>query len=371
MATPVPPRLKFARSPIIIPIDTSSMALPYPVTSSRVEIKLWRICATEPVKAQYVLSKNVVSATQTLMSYNISNYIKEFINPIYPELTTTINDELDEIAVNIKVTSFFTYGPITDLYLDTYSVVTNGYTLYTTGRNVQKTLPRFLCNTNIKINVMTGMGNYVDFITDNVDFTHTLFFGSRTYEVYHSDFTPTCDISIWKIPVSWDNYGDNAGGELPTYLKLVYDNQFEEPLYYKIPIAYVEECKYQPVNIYFINSYGGWQPLIFFKNRTTSATVKGTDYKLAQDDYNYNPSVAQYQSININGKRTHKLNTGWIDENYNELIENLMVSETILMDGVPVNCKTQTMEYKTDIKDKMINYTIVFEEAFNLINDMV
>ena len=116
---------------------------------------------------------------------------------------------------------------------------------------------------------------------------------------------------------------------------------------------------------------GGWQPLIFYKNSTMSASLKGTDYKLAQNDYNYDVRQGQYQSININGKRTHKLNTGWVDESYKELIENLMASEVILLDNKPVNCKTQSMEYKTFIKDRMINYTIVFEEAVNLINDMI
>jgi len=41
------------------------------------------------------------------------------------------------------------------------------------------------------------------------------------------------------------------------------------------------------------------------------------------------------------------------------------------LDDKPVNVKTQSSELKTTLKDKMINYEIEFEYAFNLINDVV
>jgi hypothetical protein len=132
-----------------------------------------------------------------------------------------------------------------------------------------------------------------------------------------------------------------------------------------------EEYKYTPVECTFINRYGGWEFLTFFKAQSNSVSVKGTDYKLTQSTINYNTSKGQIKSFNINGKQTIKLNTGWVNENYSELITDLLLSETVLIDGKPVQVKTQGSELKSVLKDKMINYEVEFEYAYNLINDVI
>jgi hypothetical protein len=65
-----------------------------------------------------------------------------------------------------------------------------------------------------------------------------------------------------------------------------------------------------------------------------------------------------------------KLNTGWVDENTIELLVELITSETILLDNEPVNLKDKSIQKKTRLKDKMINYEMNFEYSFNLINDV-
>ena len=132
-----------------------------------------------------------------------------------------------------------------------------------------------------------------------------------------------------------------------------------------------EECKYTPVECTFINRYGGWEVLTFFKQQTNSISAKGTDYKLTQDTINYNTSIGQFKTFNLNGKQTVKLNTGFVDENYSELITDLLLSETVLLDDKPVTVKTQGSDLKTSLKDRLINYEMEFEYAYNLINDVV
>jgi hypothetical protein len=131
------------------------------------------------------------------------------------------------------------------------------------------------------------------------------------------------------------------------------------------------ECKYTPVRCSFINRYGGWKDIIFFKAQTNNISTKGTDYKLMPSAINYNTSKGQVKSFNINGTQTIKLNTGFVDDNYSELITDLLLSETVLLDEKPVMVKTQGSELKTSLKDKMINYEIEFEYAYNLINDVI
>ena len=59
-----------------------------------------------------------------------------------------------------------------------------------------------------------------------------------------------------------------------------------------------------------------------------------------------------------------------MDENYSELITDLMLSETILLDNKPVKIKTQSSELKNSLKDKLINYEIDFEYNYDLINNV-
>ena len=73
----------------------------------------------------------------------------------------------------------------------------------------------------------------------------------------------------------------------------------------------------------------------------------------------------------ITEKRNVITYTGWVNENYNNLIQDLLLSETILLDGKPATAKTQGVELKTRTNNKMINYEIEFDFAFDLINNVV
>jgi len=100
-------------------------------------------------------------------------------------------------------------------------------------------------------------------------------------------------------------------------------------------------------------------------------TVKGSDYNLLPDAIDYNVYRGQGKMFNINGNKTIKCNTGWVKENYNELINNLLLSETVLLDNKPVKVKTQSHTYKTDLLDRNINFEIDFEYSFDLINNVI
>ena len=61
-----------------------------------------------------------------------------------------------------------------------------------------------------------------------------------------------------------------------------------------------------------------------------------------------------------------KCNTGWVDENYIGMINELLLSEKLLIDGFPVTLKTESMLKKKWLKDKNINYEMEFEYSNNL-----
>ena len=68
------------------------------------------------------------------------------------------------------------------------------------------------------------------------------------------------------------------------------------------------------------------------------------------------------------------MNTGFILEDAVSTVEELFLSENVYIrfDGktLPVIPKSKSFVQKTNLNDKLINYTVQFEFAFNLINNV-
>ena len=85
----------------------------------------------------------------------------------------------------------------------------------------------------------------------------------------------------------------------------------------------------------------------------------------------YNVLQGQRRRFNHQGKQSIKCNTGWVPENYFELIQDLLLSEVVLLNGKPAVVKSKSSEKKTSLNNKVINYEIEFEYNYGLINDVI
>ena len=126
----------------------------------------------------------------------------------------------------------------------------------------------------------------------------------------------------------------------------------------------------EPQLVQFVNRYGGLDFIWFFKMRTDSISTESKDYKLLQPNLNYDTTIGQNAKYNFNGKQSVRMNTGFVNENYNELIQDLILSEKVWINSIPAIVKSSGTEFKTQIRNKNINYEIEFEYAFDLINNM-
>ena len=126
----------------------------------------------------------------------------------------------------------------------------------------------------------------------------------------------------------------------------------------------------EPQKVQFVNRYGGLDFIWFFKMRTDSISTESKEYKLLQPNLNYDTTIGQNAKYNFNGKQSVRMNTGFVNENYNELIQDLMLSEKVWINSIPAIVKSSGTEFKTQIRNKNINYEIEFEYAFDLINNM-
>jgi hypothetical protein len=144
-----------------------------------------------------------------------------------------------------------------------------------------------------------------------------------------------------------------------------------------VNVYYLDECRYVPYRVTFVNKFGAFQDIWFFKKSVENTRVKGEEYKasiFSQADLSYKTYQHQQQSFLVNGKDTITMNTGFVNDDYNEVIKQLMLSEQIsyLDNGqtIPVNIKTKNVRYKTSRNDKLANYTIEFERSFDIINNI-
>jgi len=365
------------RSPFIIEVNEVG------AIGSKVELYIYPYGSSVPATPTYTLSKSNPSLTQLSTVYNVSNYVKEYIDNIKATYINYIGgiEQNNEWAL-FRVKRYKLVGSTYTL-LDTLDYVgVNGFTDYTSGnQNPSDIKMLLLANTNINnyyysqatypndliqyfnliVDKPTATTTTIDVKYERIDgvvFTIILSFGVGNIGI----FNPTIPISLVKTHPNYNN---------GCKVTITYTPATGSPIvnvFYTYPI---EECKYTPVLCDFINRYGGWQTITFFKQQTNTIAVKGTDYKLTQSAINYNTSIGQFKTFNTNGKQTVKLNTGFVDENYSELITDLLLSETVLLDDKPVTVKTQGSDLKTSLKDRLINYEMDFEYAYNLINDVV
>ena len=348
-----------ARSPFIIEVNETGQ------TGSKIELFIWNKGDTEPTVPNYVMSKDIPSASQIANYYNISNFLSEFIDNTNAVKTTNVANESNTDWCLFKVKRYY----FDDIYilLDTISYVgLNGFTEYTDGKQEAIVANSYVLQNQNIVNtwLKESAYGYFNLLIDGSAKDYEIIWQNSSYETTYN--IPATGIQFLKIPYSKATL---TNPQLP-YEILLYNNT-DAINEFTINTQPIEECKYTPVECTFINSFGGWQFLTFFKAQSNSINVKGSEYNLLPDNIDYNIYKGQSKAFNINGTKSIKLNTGWVAENYNELIHDLLLSETVLLDNKPAKVKNKSFEYKTDLKDKNINFEIEFEYAFNIINDVV
>ena len=77
---------------------------------------------------------------------------------------------------------------------------------------------------------------------------------------------------------------------------------------------------------------------------------------------NYDSSIENYVS---DSSQTIQVNTDWVEEDYNDIFKQLLVSDEIYWiqeDGSskPLSITTSNIQFKTGVVDKLIRYTFDF-----------
>jgi hypothetical protein len=143
----------------------------------------------------------------------------------------------------------------------------------------------------------------------------------------------------------------------------------------KLTVDNIEECKYDPYKVTFVNKFGALQDLWFFKRTNEVLTTKTENFKRnIIVNGAYDTSRHQQKILTKNGSEKLTLNTGFYPEEYNEVFKQMQLSEDCWIEinsqTLPINVSSSSLNYKTHLNDKLINYTIEIDFAFDTINNI-
>lgn len=352
----------FARSPYIVTIDEVGQE------STRLELFIWNGTGAAPLFPSYSLSKQVSGIDNIETYYNLSPFIREYFDftKSNPYLSTSNANTNQYAYCNVKYKTYFTIDGVESLIDENTDKAYDGYGLYENGSNYvgQKYLLSdkslvggsntyyYPCEIN---NTLQDPGSLtIQTATDwSVRYTNL-----ETGAVQGFNLGNDITINVRKVWSAWLSVGNK--------LEVLNSNDVVQIAYYFVPQC---ECKYDVITCDFINRWGGWQREFFYKASNESVEMSNTQYKLNPTDFpNYNLYEGQIKTFNTNAKRSIKVNTGWVEENYKVTLEEMLMSEVIRINGLPAILKTKSVEKFKSINTKTINYQMEFEMAYDIIN---
>lgn len=144
-----------------------------------------------------------------------------------------------------------------------------------------------------------------------------------------------------------------------------------------IKITQLSECKFTPYKTTFINKFGVLQDLYFFKKSVEKMTTKRESYKAntLTSSNTYNTYNHTKRDFNIEANESVSLSSGFVNESYNEVFKQMMLSEKVWITNAnnqvyPINIKTSNITFKTSVNDRLVEYTIEFDNSYNVLNDI-
>ena len=353
----------FVRSPYIVTINESGQE------GSKIELFIWNGTGSAPATPQYTLSKLIPATNNLNTYYNISPYVREYItwNTRQTPYSTYSASQTTQWC-NVQVKRYkLDSGSYTLLGTDTYKAF-DGFGYYEEGYNPTLTYDilrqegtyTYAYDANISPSsnadyragfVMVQSGNLY-----KAKYTNLVTAASSTQGLINNQLT-----DVMCVYPNYYAYG-NTLEILDTSDNVIWTSTFKPYL----------NCKYVPVVCDFVNQYGCWERTWFYAASNDTFSVENTEYNAMQSSFaNYNTLEGQRKMFNTNGKKSIKVNTDWVNENYNDLLKQLMLSERIIINNYPAKINTKSTELFKQVNTKMINYQIEFEFAYDVINSVV
>ena len=372
------------RSPKYVSIDDSSLS--YAV----LKLFIWT-GASSPVPSTETY--NIRKSGIQIVFFEIAELIRDYLD-------TTFDGDYSGQAVWVT-TSLFAYdSDDVEVADDGESFVAfDGYNYFEESRGISIPNPIMVTNRKLfvledntfRVPIYTATSPTVTFLKDNE------IVGTTSFTPSNQSSEQIKYVSIYGDDTNWDSFKERVledGGKSYESNKCLeaYFNDYSIGAVDKIVVSdsdgiqtinveILEECKYEPKKVTFVNKYGALQDMYFFKKSVEKMNVTKESYKsniLLAGSYTYSTSNHVYRDFNVVGKESITLSSGFLSEEYNEVFKQMMLSEKVWVTNItedgeqvlPINVKTSDITYKTSLNDKLVEYTIEFDKSFDTINNI-
>jgi len=376
------------RSPFYIQPTNSSLA------SATMQLYIYTgVFTTDKGSAKYTITKNEIDSNNYVV-FEISELVRDYLDI---EFDGEYDSQTVWVESDITMYNAVDGGGSSVGTSNTNYIAFDGYGYFHEGTNPELSRGLLLSNNtifrlnydNVRIPVFTEDTNSVTFLYKGEE--------KRTQTVSSSTNT---NGQIDYITVSGlddnDTYRErvvNDGGTLEDsdcldlFLRRYNIGEVDEVIIDTdagvevVKINTIYECKYEPYKVTFVNKYGALQDLWFFKKSVESTNVTSEQFKASifdQSTLSYKTYKHQQQSFLAQGKDKITMNTGYVNDDHNAVLEELLISEQVWYTEIteteerviPVIPLTKSITYKTSVNDKLANYTVDFEHAFDKINNI-
>ena len=173
-----------------------------------------------------------------------------------------------------------------------------------------------------------------------------------------------------------------VGSGTGTFYLMISTSTFEfvKPLLFEI-----SQCsKYPSQSVAWKNKFGTWD-YHYFNNNSDESISMTRSIEYERNAGSWNAATFSIDSFergkvqSVNGTKQITVNTGYLDEAYNDYFKGMMQSNDIqlitpvevgddgvLQEPVPLILIDSQFQYKTTVKDKLIQYSFTFQYAHNL-----
>ena len=287
---------------------------------------------------KYISGVPQYATIKRYLAFDGYGYFEESANPVLSEKLLQTNNTMYVLDNN------YFYIPIQQDYLSQVDLKSNGVVVDTqtfTATTDSSDVIRYIGYTNDSI--CNAIVNYL--FEDNNDY---LFQDSNTFVF-------------------------NTGVDIVDEILITYSDATTETVYIKT----ITENKHTPYRLTFVNKFGALQSVWMFKRSDLSMDIDRSEYRaytFNNSTTSYDTAEHQYKNLYVSGKQSLRLNSGFYPESHNNIFRELLLSEKVWIhydsELLPVNIKTNNISYKTSVNDKLINYSIDFDFAFDTINSV-
>tara|TARA_B110000977_G_scaffold29573_1_gene38513 strand:+ start:3285 stop:4430 length:1146 start_codon:yes stop_codon:yes gene_type:complete len=346
--------------------------------------------ATPTIDPNYTIRKNITSPN-TFATFEVAELIRDFIDVNFDGTYSSVNQDAIWVLL-VKDT----YNDATLLQnservlsLDSFSYFEDpNFNVDNTSAMISNNIIYHLNGDGFTMPVNTLNNPTLTFTKNNV-VTATKTYTSSTLsdeQIKYATGNPVGTLAEYEAYV----LADGGTFETSTCLESLLD-VYGVPDFDKIQITddngtsfinvkMIDECKYEPKKITFINKFGALQNMYFFKKSVGKMTLNKETYKsniiTSGNTYSINNHVNR--DFNVVGKESITLSSGFLSEEYNEVFKQMLLSEKVwitnYINGVeqilPLNIKTSNITYKTSLNDKLVEYTFDFDNSYDTINNI-